>query len=168
MTRSATIPAASAALLLAACGGNASVPEQNTVATGGTLTANDVVVVPAEVDEAMNAGLPTPTIGNTIGDPSIPGEPKATDRYVGRWIGVEGMYLNVTAAGGNRVKLEMQYDLDHKQTADGVVGPEGITFMREGRTRVLKPSNGDATGLKYLAGKTDCLTVASGEGYCRA
>ena len=157
-----------ATLLLASCGGNATVADQNSAATGGTLTANDVVVVPPEVDEAMNAGLPTPTIGNTIGDPSIPGEPKATDRYVGRWIGVEGMYLNVTATGGNRVRLEMQYDLKNKRTTSGTVGPEGITFTRGGKTLVLKPSNGNATGLKWLTGKTDCLTVASGEGYCRA
>ena len=30
-----------------------------------------------------------------------------------------------------------------------------------------EPTDGDATGLKYLAGKKDCLTVEPGEGYCR-
>jgi hypothetical protein len=36
-----------------------------------------------------------------------------------------------------------------------------------GRREARSVTNGDATGLKYLAGKTDCLTVKSGEGYCR-
>jgi hypothetical protein len=30
----------------------------------------------------------------------------------------------------------------------------------------LEARNGDETGMKWLAGKTDCLTVKPGEGYC--
>ncbi|MGJ3628537.1 hypothetical protein AB5I41_19265 [Sphingomonas sp. MMS24-JH45] len=50
----------------------------------------------------------------------------------------------------------------------GSVAAEGLRFTREGKDEILVPSDGDATGLKWLAGKKDCLTVKSGEGYCRA
>ena len=50
---------------------------------------------------------------------------------------------------------------------DGSVTAEGLRFMRNGVAETAVPSDGDATGLKYLAGKQDCLTVKPGEGYCR-
>lgn len=88
--------------------------------------------------------------------------------YAGRWIGVEGMYLDVKPAGSpGRYRLEMQWDLDNKGVFEGSAAGDAITFERKGVTETLRPSDGDATGLKYLAGKKDCLTVKSGEGYCR-
>ena len=87
--------------------------------------------------------------------------------YAGRWTGVEGMYLVVTPKPAGGVALEMQWSLDDKGSFDGSITAEGIRFMRNGVAEVLAPTDGDATGLKYLAGKTDCLTVKSGEGYCR-
>ena len=39
--------------------------------------------------------------------------------------------------------------------------------MRNGVAETAVPGNGDAAGLKYLAGKQDCLVVKPGEGYCR-
>ena len=50
---------------------------------------------------------------------------------------------------------------------DGVAAGDTITFDRNGIREKLRPTDGAATGLKYLAGKTDCLTVKPGEGYCR-
>ena len=86
----------------------------------------------------------------------------------GRWIGVEGMVLDVTPAGEpGRFRLAMQWDLDHKGVFDARAVGETIVFTRDGVREILRPTNGDATGLKYLAGKTDCLTVKTGEGYCR-
>lgn len=90
------------------------------------------------------------------------------DRWAGRWIGVEGTYLVVTPTGPGTASLEMQYDLDHEGTYPATVTPEGLRFTRGGEQMLLRPSDGDATGLKWLAGKKDCLTVKSGEGYCRA
>lgn len=40
-------------------------------------------------------------------------------------------------------------------------------FERGGETLRLTAGDGDATGLRYLFGKQDCLIVAEGEGYCR-
>ena len=45
---------------------------------------------------------------------------------------------------------------------------DGIAFTRNNTLETLKPSDGKVTGLKYLAGKKDCLTVSPGEGYCRS
>ncbi|PTQ59485.1 hypothetical protein C8J45_11411 [Sphingomonas sp. PP-CE-3G-477] len=94
-------------------------------------------------------------------------KPKAPD-YTGRWIAVEGMVLDIapTAAPGHYA-LTMQWDLDNKGKFDGIANGDTITFERNGVRETLRATNGDATGLKYLFGKTDCLTVKPGEGYCR-
>jgi len=95
--------------------------------------------------------------------------PVAPD-YTGRWIGVEGMVLDIAPAptgAPGRYTLTMQWDLDNKGSFDGVAAGDTIAFDRNGIRETLRPTNGAATGLKYLAGKTDCLTVKPGEGYCR-
>jgi len=95
--------------------------------------------------------------------------PAPPDLMLGRWAGVEGMYLVVapgTAPG--RYELEMQWDLDHRGRFTGTREGDTIVFMRDGARQTLRPTTGTATGLKYLADKSDCLTVMPGEGYCRA
>ena len=95
--------------------------------------------------------------------------PVAPD-YTGRWIGIEGMVLDIAPAptgAPGRYTLTMQWDLDNKGSFDGVAAGDTIAFDRNGIRETLRPTNGAATGLKYLAGKTDCLTVKPGEGYCR-
>lgn len=87
--------------------------------------------------------------------------------YLGRWTGVEGMYLVVASKPGGGVTLDMQWDLDNKGTFDGSVTAEGLRFMRNGVAESALHTDGNATGLKYLAGKQDCLTVKPGEGYCK-
>jgi len=89
------------------------------------------------------------------------------DGWIGRWTGVEGMYLDVQTAGDGTYNLEMQWDLDHSGTFTGVGTAGGITFERDGETLTLDDTDGAATGLKHLDGKQDCLTVRAGEGYCR-
>ncbi|KQN35352.1 hypothetical protein [Sphingomonas sp. Leaf38] len=98
----------------------------------------------------------------------VPPKPKPAPDYTGRWIGVEGMVLDITrTTTPGRYTLAMQWDLDNKGTFDGIASGDTITFDRGGIRETLRPTNGDATGLKYLFGKTDCLTVKPGEGYCR-
>lgn len=102
-----------------------------------------------------------------------PEPPSPSDRYVGHFVGVEGMFLDVEATPvPHRYKLTMQWDLDHRgtfigQRHGGEPTSSYISFQRNGRTEELKPTDGAATGLKYLAGKAVCLTVKPGEGYCR-
>lgn len=84
----------------------------------------------------------------------------------GRWTGVEGMVLDVKREA-ERYLLTMQYDLDHRGTFPAQARGDALVFERDGRQLTLRPTNGTATGLRYLADKKDCLTVAPGEGYCR-
>jgi hypothetical protein len=94
--------------------------------------------------------------------------PKPAPDYTGHWIGVEGMVLDIVPASAlGHYALTMQWDLDHKGEFDGTADGDTISFDRKGLHETLRPTNGDATGLKYLAGKIDCLTVKPGEGYCR-
>lgn len=153
-----------AALVLSACGANERRSEG--AATQADIENSAATPLPAPIAPRAPSPTPTPPPSATATATATPAA-EAT-RYLGRWIGVEGMYLNVTqAATPGAVKLEMQYDLDNKGQYTGTVTPEGIRFKRGADTLLLRPSDGDATGLKWLAGKKDCLTVATGEGYCR-
>ena len=97
---------------------------------------------------------------------------ETTDQWVGRWTGVEGLFLDISkneAAGPGHYLLEMQYGLnaDQSGTFEGQATAEGIRFNREDGPQLLRAGDGEATGMKWLAEKEDCLVVATGEGYCR-
>lgn len=89
------------------------------------------------------------------------------DGWVGKWTGPEGMFVDVKSLGKGKFQLKMQSDLDTKGTYTGNAEEHGIRFARNGGKFLLYRTNGDETGLKYLAGKKECLMVKSGEGYCR-
>ncbi|WP_419807633.1 hypothetical protein [Sphingomonas sp.] len=121
-----------------------------------------------EARQTEPAALPSPTPPPVV--PAAAPGPAATPAldYAGRWIGVEGMVLDVApAAAADRYRLTMQYDLDHRATVDATREGTTLVFTRDGKRLTLRPTDGAATGLKYLADKKDCLTVVSGEGYCR-
>ncbi|MGP9680265.1 hypothetical protein ACT3TC_16740 [Halomonas sp. AOP27-A1-41] len=97
---------------------------------------------------------------------------EVTDQWVGRWTGVEGLYLEVQqdeTAGPGHYLLEMQYGLDADQsgTFEGQATDDGISFSRDDGQQLLRAGDGEATGMKWLADKEDCLVVQAGEGYCR-
>lgn len=97
---------------------------------------------------------------------------ETTDQWVGRWTGVEGLFLEISKdepAGPGHYLLEMQYGLDAEQsgTFEGQATDEGISFSRDDGQQLLRAGDGEATGMKWLAEKEDCLVVATGEGYCR-
>ena len=99
--------------------------------------------------------------GCTTGDPAG----AATDAWVGRWIGPEGTYLELAGANGAyEVTIK---DLDAARTFTGAAAGDRIEFRRDGATESIRATNGDATGMKWLAGKVNCLTIKPGEGYCR-
>ena len=132
-----------------------------------TDTAAPVVDAPAGA-AAVPAARQSDAADSASAPASAPADSTALEAdYLGRWTGVEGMYLLVASKPGGGVALEMQWDLDHKGTFDGSVTAEGLRFERDGVAETAVRTNGDATGLKYLAGKTDCLIVKPGEGYCR-
>lgn len=97
---------------------------------------------------------------------------QVTDQWVGRWIGVEGLFLDVSkdaSKGPGHYRLHMRYGLDANQigTFEGQATAEGIRFNREGSPQRLRAGDGEATGMKWLMEKEDCLIVRAGEGYCR-
>lgn len=92
----------------------------------------------------------------------------ATDAWLGRWVGVEGLVLQVDRAQApGHYRLTMRYTLDDQGTFEGVAQGDAIAFTRPDGPQRLVPGKGEATGLKWLEGKSDCLVVKPGEGYCR-
>lgn len=125
------------AMMLGACGSQADQP----------VTANEAVPAAAEPIAAPVA-LPT-------------------DAWVGKWVGVEGLFLEIAKAaapGQYAVRVGLLDGVnDYTGVADGATiridrGPEGAT---------IRAATGAETGLKYLAEKKDCLMIVSGEGFCR-
>ena len=97
---------------------------------------------------------------------------QVTDQWVGRWTGVEGLFLEISKddfAGPGHYLLHMRYGLDADQigTFEGQATAEGIRFNRGDGPQLLRAGDGEATGMKWLLEKEDCLVVATGEGYCR-
>lgn len=87
--------------------------------------------------------------------------------WAGRWTGVEGMYVDIAPTTPENYRLAMRYDLENEGEFVGSDSEHGIKFTRGNEQLVLRRSSGEGTGLKYLAGKQDCLMVKDGEGYCR-
>lgn len=124
--------------------------------------------------EKAEAPAPVQTTTTEVPVETVPGDIEAGAdsahrfaSWAGKWTGVEGMYVTITTAEPGKYKLEMQSDLDTKGSYDGADSEHGIMFKRGGEELSLHRGSGDETGLKYLAGKTDCLIVKPGEGYCR-
>ncbi|WP_262408023.1 hypothetical protein [Sphingopyxis sp. OPL5] len=129
--------------------------------------------------EKAEAPAPAPTETTVVPDETVPAD-DATDpeadpataphrfaSWAGKWTGVEGMFVTITPGEPGKYKLEMQSDLDTKGTYDGNDSEHGIKFKRGNEELSLRRGNGDETGLKWLAGKKECLIVKDGEGYCR-
>ena len=90
----------------------------------------------------------------------------ATDAWLGRWNGPEGTFLLLEKADGDRYSVTVQ-DLDGPRVFRGTAVGDRIEFDRDGVTESVRPTDGAATGMKWLAEKAKCLTIRYGEGYCR-
>ncbi|GAB3767334.1 hypothetical protein GCM10028796_28680 [Ramlibacter monticola] len=89
----------------------------------------------------------------------------STDRWIGRWVGPEGTFLDISA-DGQKYRITIR-NLDGPRTFDGTPAGNRITFERDGAGESIRAGTGAETGMKWLADKTDCLVVKPGEGYCR-
>jgi hypothetical protein len=94
-----------------------------------------------------------------------PPEPNVTDGWLGRWNGPEGTSL-LLEGGNGRYQVTVQ-NLDGPRVFLGVGAGEQIRFERDGVTEFIRATDGVATGMKWLADKSTCLTIRFGEGYCR-
>jgi hypothetical protein len=100
------------------------------------------------------------------GQPSAaPATPSVADKWLGRWDGPEGTYLMLSKAG-DHYTVEVR-DLDGSRTFVGFPDGDRIRFVRDGRTEFLAAGDGEATGMKWLLDKRDCLLTRKGEGWCR-
>lgn len=140
------------------------------------LTGAAALVVLSGCEKA-EAPEPVPTETTEVVDETMPPEGAADPAtashrfasWAGQWVGVEGMFLTVTPGEPGKYKLEMQSGTDDstKGIYDGTDSEHGIKFKRGNEDLSLRRGNGDETGLKWLAGKQECLIVEDGEGYCR-
>lgn len=85
--------------------------------------------------------------------------------FAGKWTGPEATFLTITPKGGD-FQIVIQ-NLDGPREFTGTAADGGIQFVRDGQTHVIRPGNGEETGMKWLADKHNCLVVAANEGYCR-
>jgi hypothetical protein len=90
----------------------------------------------------------------------------ALDTWQGTWNGPEGTYLKLTAKPGSGYEIVIK-DLDGERSFEGVGSADQIHFTRDGRQERIRATDGTGTGMKWLADKSECLTVKPGEGYCR-
>lgn len=139
-------------LLVAACSENAAPPP-----TGNEAAA------PTQV-EVLPDDSATATATNEVApETAAPGE------WIGRWTGPEGLFLDVkpgTTAGTYALIVKGDLDSDGDPFTGRMEG-DMIRFTRNGVEETIRRTDGDATGLKWLAGKTDCATIKPGEGFCR-
>jgi hypothetical protein len=100
---------------------------------------------------------------------SPPPENKAvqdpTDGWLGRWDGPEGTFLQLSRTGDQLVVVIQ--DLDGPKRFAGFVEGKRIRFERDGKTEYIFAGDGEATGMKWLVDKKDCLLTKKGEGWCR-
>jgi uncharacterized lipoprotein YbaY/heat shock protein HslJ len=87
------------------------------------------------------------------------------DKWLGKWNGPEGTYL-LLSKNGNKYGITIQ-TLDGPETYEGIPTAGGIEFERHGKIESIRAGNGEATGMKWLMGKKNCLLIKYGEGFCR-
>jgi len=88
-----------------------------------------------------------------------------TDEWLGQWNGPEGTLLRL-AGGKGKYEITIQ-NLDGPRKFPGSAVDGQIQFERDGVKEFIRATNGAGTGMKWLSGKSNCLTVRPGEGYCR-
>lgn len=135
-----------AATALAACDSKAPMPEAAPDAANAILPAEPDIA--AENVAAAAAPLPT-------------------DAWIGKWVGVEGLALDIAPgpdAGQYALRVTL---LDGSDNYVGTADGDAIRFTRDGKAETIRKVGGDETGLKYLAGKKNCLMIQKGEGFCR-
>jgi hypothetical protein len=97
-------------------------------------------------------------------EPAAP-PPPSWRHWIGQWAGPEGTSLTVAHVG--EVYTISIRDLDRSTTYQAHAVAEGLRFERRGQEETLRATDGAGTGMKWLAERQDCLTVRSGEGFCR-
>jgi len=90
-----------------------------------------------------------------------------TSAFTGKWTGPEGTSLVITPHGADGHYTVTVTNLDGPRTFEGQATDDGIAFTRDGKALTIHKGSGADTGMKWLAGKNDCVVVDANEGYCR-
>ncbi|KKC23888.1 hypothetical protein [Sphingomonas sp. SRS2] len=135
-------------LLLAACARGEDAHPIDNVTVADNAAIDDTIDEADAVANGSEAALPT-------------------DAWVGKWIGVEGLVLDIQPAGERGRYVLSVTLLDGTKSYDGTADGDAIRFTRDGRPESIRVATGDQTGLKWLAGKQNCLMIQQGEGFCR-
>ncbi len=133
------------ALLLSAC--KAPAPEARSAPETPVAPMADAVTEPAAEPAPPQALVP------------------AASAWLGKWIGPEGTFLELAEVDG-AYKVTIQ-SLDGPATYDAVAVDDRIEFQRNGAPETVRATSGAETGMKWLLDKNDCLTIKTGEGFCR-
>lgn len=91
----------------------------------------------------------------------------ATDAWAGKWVGVEGLALDIAKTdtpGRYALKVAL---MDGSDDYQGHAEGDTIRFTRDGKEETIRQASGAETGLKWLADKKNCLVIQPGEGFCR-
>lgn len=91
---------------------------------------------------------------------------RETDKWIGKWIGPEGTFLEIASNTDHTYQITIQ-NLDNSRSFKGINIGELIEFERDGHKEIIRASTGAETGMKWLSDKHDCLMIKTGEGYCR-
>lgn len=139
-------------LALSACSGQ---PAETNAEAPANSAVMDIEEVPANEVPSNASDLLTETAA------------PATDGWVGKWTGPEGLVLDIarTATPGRYdVKVTL---LDGTGSYTGTAEGDVIRFERSGVRETIRKATGAQTGLKWLAGKQNCLMIRQAEGFCR-
>ncbi|WP_426211754.1 hypothetical protein [Massilia sp. TWP1-3-3] len=128
-----------------------------------TIRLNHIVLAAAVLASVAGCSKPGVAPGPAVTNPASVIDPAAP--LLGRWSGPEGTFLLVEGEGGKYV-VTVQ-NLDGPRTFDAKGAGDSVTFVRDGKTMTIKPTNGAGTGMKWLAKRKDCVVIEAGEGFCR-
>ena len=129
--------------------------------TFSSLVACTALALLATGCEDRNAGSAHVVAAASSGTTSTP----VASKWLGKWNGPEGTFLQLVGSNG-KYEVTIQ-NLDGPRTFQGHAAGDHVEFERNGVKESLRATNGAQTGMKWLSGKSNCLTVRAGEGYCR-
>lgn len=93
---------------------------------------------------------------------------KLQDSWIGKWTGPEGTSLLISHDTQKHRYLVSIQSLDYLRTYIARAKDDTLVFKREGEKSTITAGDGQATGMKWLADKRDCLIIRSGQqAFCR-
>ncbi|MET0337177.1 MAG: hypothetical protein ABW063_05380 [Caulobacter sp.] len=123
---------------------------------------------PAE-DKAQTAASAPAASEPPVAAPVTPPPVVDASRWLGRWNGPEGLFLDIKAGDQpGTVAMTLKDNLDTQADYLGRLDGDVIRFERRGAPESIRFGTGAETGFKYLQDRQDCVIVIAGqEGYCR-